>query len=327
MASAPRGGLAALLLIGTSFLPLAAWAQLPPPEHAAGATPAPPVEPSATGQAGAAASKASTVEHPHRHHHRRSPGKAASLDTVRQANDQARSSPTRGAYLNAALYYDYEPGRLYTVDTSPRFLTAIALRPGETIISKAAGDTVRWIMGETETGSGDTKQQLVMLKPLRGGLRTNIIITTDQHTYLLDAVSHEQDDYTTEVSWNYPRDQFREAQARITAQQASLVATNLSLDKLNFSYKIKVEKGRPPRWQPVRVFDDGSKTYVQFPADLASSEAPPFFLVGPHDTAELVNYRLVNGYYVVDRLFEVAELRIGETPQAIVRITRQGPRG
>ncbi len=66
---------------------------------------------------------------------------------------------------------------------------------------------------------------------------------------------------------------------------------------------------------------------LQFPVNMAATDAPPLFLVGPHDSAELVNYRYINGYYVVDRLIDVAELRIGEKPQTIVRITRTGDRG
>ena len=106
------------------------------------------------------------------------------LTTVQSANSSARDYPSAGAYVNAALYYDFEPGRLYTVHTSPRFLTAISLRPGEKLISKAAGDTVRWVLGETVQGSGATQQVIVMVKPIRGGLRTNIILTTDQRSYL-----------------------------------------------------------------------------------------------------------------------------------------------
>lgn len=335
------GGAAALAL---SLLAPTAYAQLPRPTGVTVTTSSPAVQVHQTAQRGAqttmtVATTTKTRITPIHAARRPKPQQRAplarggALSTVRDANDKARSGPTRAAYLNAALYYDFEPGRLYTVHTSPRFLTAIALRPGETIISKAAGDTVRWIMGETETGSGATKQQLVMIKPLRGGLRTNVIITTDQHTYLLDAVSHEQDFYTTEISWNYPLDQFREMQAAkvaaaaaAQAQQASVVGGVLAINNLHFGYKIKSERGHP-RWQPVRVFDDGSKTYVQFPVNLASSEAPPMFLIGPHDTAQLVNYRFVNGYYVVDRLFDVAELRLGEKPQNVVRITREGARG
>jgi type IV secretion system protein VirB9 len=251
----------------------------------------------------------------------------ASLHAVTVANSSSLSRPTTGAYVNATLYYDYEPGRLYTVNTSPRFLTAITLRPGEKLISKAAGDTVRWVLGETVEGAGATERVMVFVKPIRGDLRTNIILTTDQRTYLLEAVSRDGDSYTSVISWNYPQEEMREQlAARAAARQSVAAAT--SVESLNFGYRVEpVHARHGPRWQPLRVFDDGLKTYIQFPPNLAASEAPPLFLIGPHDQAQLVNYRLMGGYYVVDRLIDVAELRLGEKPQTVVRITRTGRRG
>ena len=247
---------------------------------------------------------------------------------VRSANAQARSYPSADAYINSTLYYDYEAGRLYEVQTSPHFLTAIMLRPGEKLLAKAAGDTVRWVLGETAEGSGPNQQVVVLLKPIRGGLRTNIVLTTDQRTYLLEAASREGGTYTSAVSWNYPQEQMAALAAAQAAQaQTSVAAPALAVDQLHFGYKVAPVHGKPPRWQPLRVFDDGTKTYIQFPINMAATEAPPLFLVGPGDKAELVNYRYLNGYYVVDRLIDVAELRIGEKPQTIVRITRTGDRG
>ena len=262
-----------------------------------------------------------------RHHQRHYAAAEASLRSVAVANRSSLSRPSSGAYVNATLYYDYEPGRLYTLNTSPRFLTAITLRPGEKLISKAAGDTVRWVLGETVEGAGATEQVIVFVKPIRGDLRTNIILTTDQRTYLLEAVSRDGDSYNSVVTWNYPQEEMREQlAARAAAEQSVVAATNV--ENLNFSYKVEpVHARHGPRWQPLRVFDDGLKTYIQFPPDLASSEAPPLFLIGPHDQAQLVNYRLMGGYYVVDRLIDVAELRLGEKPQTVVRITRTGGTG
>jgi type IV secretion system protein VirB9 len=247
---------------------------------------------------------------------------------VRLANAEARSYPSSDAYINSTLYYDYEAGRLYEVQTSPHFLTAIMLRPGEKLLAKAAGDTVRWVLGETAEGSGLNQQVVVLLKPIRGGLRTNIVLTTDQRTYLIEAASREGGTYTSAVSWNYPQEQMAALAAAQAAQAQSVVAAPaLAVDQLHFGYKIAPVHGKPPRWQPLRVFDDGTKTYIQFPINMAATEAPPLFLVGPGDKAELVNYRYLNGYYVVDRLIDVAELRIGEKPQTIVRITRTQDRG
>ncbi|OYW24970.1 MAG: P-type conjugative transfer protein TrbG, partial [Caulobacter sp. 12-67-6] len=187
------------------------------------------------------------------------------LRTVQSANSSARDYPTSGAYINSALYYDFEPGRLYTVHASPHFLTAITLRPGEKLISKAAGDTIRWVLGETVQGAGASQQVIVMVKPIRGNLRTNIILTTDQRTYLLDARSYEGDTYTSVISWNYPQEEARERQAAQAAESQGVAASGLAVDALHFGYRIKANGFRAPRWQPVRVFDDGLKTYIQFP--------------------------------------------------------------
>jgi P-type conjugative transfer protein TrbG len=258
------------------------------------------------------------------------PGAAA----VRAANNQARSYPTAEAYINSTLFYDYEAGRLYEVQTSPRFLTAIMLRPGEKLLAKASGDTVRWVLGETAQGAGANQQVVVLIKPIRGGLRTNVVLTTDQRTYLIEAASREGGAYTSAVSWNYPQEEMQALAAQQAAADAAqaakaqvVVAPALAIDQLHFGYRVEPLKGKAPRWEPLRVFDDGTKTYIQFPINMAATEAPPLFLVGPGGKAELVNYRYLNGYYIVDRLIDVAELRIGEKPQTVVRITRTAERG
>lgn len=260
---------------------------------------------------------------------------------LRSAYRRAVTTPQAASFVNGNQVYAFEPNRVYRVDASPRFLTVIALRPGEKLISKAAGDTVRWVIGETAGGSNGAglTQTLVMIKPLQGGLRTNLVLTTDQRVYMIEAVSHEEPVFTSMVSWQYPAEEMRElqltravAQVQTMARQANIVDAGLNVSRLNFNYDIRpvggsVFRSAPvPRWQPVRVFDDGSKTYIQFPPNIAVSEAPPLFLVGPQDRAELVNYRFAGGYYVVDRLFSVAELRLGEKPQTIVRITATAPR-
>ena len=261
---------------------------------------------------------------------RRRPHLLPGSATVREANAQARTYPTPTAYINSTLFYDYEAGRLYQVQTSPHFLTAIMLRPGEKLLAKAAGDTVRWVLGETAQGAGANQQVVVLLKPIRGGLRTNVVLTTDQRTYLIEAASREGDSYTSAISWNYPQEEMQAlaaAEAAKAAQAQVVVAPGLAIDQLHFGYRVEPLKGKAPRWEPLRVFDDGTKTYIQFPVNMAATEAPPLFLVGPGGKAELVNYRYLNGYYIVDRLIDIAELRIGEKPQSVVRITRTAERG
>jgi P-type conjugative transfer protein TrbG len=303
--------LRSLVIVLVLTLGARAWGAVQPPVTAATA---PKVE-----RAQPARARSRHPQAVRRHH---SVGPIASIAA---ANAAARDWPKPSAYLNSALIYDYEPGRLYTVRTSPRFLTTIMLKPGEKLIAKAAGDTVRWVLGETAEGSGEAARVVVLVKPVRPGLRTNIVLTTDQRTYLIDAVSGDDDVYTSLLAWNYPLDQARElagARAKAEVQAASSVDTGLAIDRLDFAYRIEPVHSHAPHWQPVRVFDDGAKTYLQFPADLSTQEAPPLFVVGTGGRAELVNYRVRGAYYIVDRLIDVAELRLGGARQVIVRITR-----
>lgn len=76
----------------------------------------------------------------------------------------------------------------------------------------------------------------------------------------------------------------------------------------------------------MRVFDDGRQVFIQMPGDIATTDMPPLFVLGPTSDAELVNYRVRGNYYVVDRLFRAAELRLGTRNQTVVRISRNDQR-
>ena len=69
----------------------------------------------------------------------------------------------------------------------------------------AAGDTVRWIVGDTLSGSGQTAQVHILVKPTRPDLQTNLVINTNLRTYHMELRSTEKT-YMASVSWQYPRD-------------------------------------------------------------------------------------------------------------------------
>ena len=70
----------------------------------------------------------------------------------------------------------------------------------------------------------------------------------------------------------------------------------------------------------------GRQVFIEFPPSLGNGEAPPLFVTGDGGRVELVNYRVRGHYYVVDRLFAAAELRLGERHQKVVRIVRENAR-
>ncbi|EQD71530.1 conjugal transfer protein TrbG/VirB9/CagX, partial [mine drainage metagenome] len=116
--------------------------------------------------------------------------KPASVRTrIEQANAEARMAPTREGYINAIQVWPYSDGALYEVYTRPGRVTVIALQQGERLVTVAAGDTVRWIVGDTTSGSGADRCVNVMVKPTRVGLKTNLVVTTNRRTYLLELTS------------------------------------------------------------------------------------------------------------------------------------------
>ena len=238
---------------------------------------------------------------------------------VSRANAEARIAPTREGYVNAIQVWPFTDGALYQVYASPGRVTVVSLQPGEELVTVAAGDTVRWIVGETSSGGGADLRVNVLVKPIRSGLKTNLVITTSRRTYLLELTSTERA-WMASVSWDYPKDRMLALQRQAQAAQATTpVDTGLSLDKIRFRYAVS---GSNPPWKPLRAFDDGEKVYIQFPAGIAQGELPPLFVIGAQGDGQLVNYRFRAPYYVVDRLFGAAELRLGGDGGDVVRIER-----
>ena len=246
------------------------------------------------------------------------------FEAIEQANASASIGPNSSNYLNAIQVYPYTPGSLYQVYTAPEQITDIALQPGEELTSVSAGDTVRWIVGDTVSGAIGGEQVHILVKPTKPGLSTNLVITTTKRTYYLELHSYK-DTYMAAVSWHYPREALGLRSAKkmkrrsAPKQVATSVSPKLSIEKLNFRYEIK---GDHPHWRPLRAFDDGHKVFIQFPERLDQGEAPPLFVMGRKGKSQLVNYRVKGAYYIVDRLFKIAELRLGEKDQDVVKIIR-----
>lgn len=240
---------------------------------------------------------------------------------VSAANNAATIGPDRDSFVNANAVYPYSDSAIYQVLTAPERVTDIVLQPGETLTAIASGDTARWVIGNTTSGSGTDERTHILVKPYSARLTTNLVVTTDRRTYHLSLASSNGASMAS-LSWTYPKDAliaYRRA-AHAAAAHAP-VADGLKLESLRFDYTIS---GDHPSWRPLRAFDDGRQTFIEFPASQAIGEAPPLFLVDRHGAAQLVNYRQRGHFYVVDRIFDAAELRLGTKQQTIVRITRDG---
>lgn len=236
-------------------------------------------------------------------------------DRITSANDAARVEPRRGGYFNSVQVFPYSPGALYQIYASPGQITDIALEPGEQLTGSgplAAGDTVRWIVGDTESGNGDARRVHIMVKPTRTAIETNLVVNTDRRTYLIELHSHERP-YMPSVSWFYPADRLGHSKA--------LPPTPFIPPMDQRRYRYVIEGDNPP-WRPVNAYDDGRKVYVEFSPRIGQGEMPPLFVIGQDGKPELVNYRVDKNVLIVDRLFAAAELRLGGEKQQKVRIVR-----
>lgn len=264
------------------------------------------------------------------------PGQLKSVDTaaapdvadprarIGSANAAARMQPVRDGFLNAIQQYPWAEGALYQLYTAPGQVTDIALQPGEQLVGPgpvAAGDTVRWIIGDTLSGSGPAQRVHILVKPTRPGLATNLVINTDRRTYHVELRSTPET-YMASVSWTYPQDALIAVAARSReAATAAPAVPGVDLDALNFRYRIE---GDRPAWRPLRAFDDGRQVFIELPPSIGQSDLPPLFVSGAKGEGELVNYRVRGRYLVVDRLFAGAELRLGAgKSEKCVRILRE----
>ncbi|GAB4530692.1 MAG: P-type conjugative transfer protein TrbG [Amphiplicatus sp.] len=247
------------------------------------------------------------------------------FERIDTANERAKIEPDLDRFVNAVQVYPFMDGALYRLYAAPEQVTDIALEPGEVLNSVSAGDTVRWIVGDTVSGGPNSRnggeQVHILVKPIAPSLKTNLVITTDRRAYHLEMRSFRET-YMAAISWTYPQDQLsrrREQAALANGKAEQVVAANVNAADLNFRYEIE---GDRPHWRPVRAFDDGRQVFIQFPENIAQGEAPPLFVLSAKGAPELVNYRMRGNYYVVDRLFAAAELRLGQKRQQVVRIIR-----
>jgi P-type conjugative transfer protein TrbG len=214
---------------------------------------------------------------------------------------------------------------LPTVVCAPLRVCLIELQPGEKLVGEPQiGDSVRWNVAPATFGKGDESTAMLVLKPQMPGLDTNLLITTDRRAYYVRLVS-KANDYVSRVAFVYNdddggkkwKDHFAEQKREEIAAARNSVQTQpavlFSVERLHFDYQIK---GGDENIRPQRVFDDGSKTYIQMSPNVANREAPVLMVVGADGKGEVVNYRVKDQMYIVDRLFEHAQLVLGSGKKA-----------
>jgi len=236
----------------------------------------------------------------------------------REKKPSVATEPPKILYDSDKVRYPFGYGRP-SLRCVPLIACEIELQEGELITGFAVGDSDRWILDKFESGASGHRRQHVVVKPTAWGVGTNLLIGTDRRVYSLDLVAPARDrtenkDFSyTHVAFYYPDDLLAERDeiaAREEAQRRQTVGT-VRLDNLHLGYRIAGSARIP--WRPLRVFDDGARTFIQFPPALRSTDVPALLAVSDDGkTTSVLNYRRSDDglYYVVDGTFQRARLLV-----------------
>jgi len=155
-----------------------------------------------------------------------------------------------------------------------------------------------------------------------------MLITTDRRAYYLRLVSKPAE-YVARIAFAYPDDDQHRWQQHLLEQRATteqnraeVLPAMITAEKMRFDYRIT---GGNEHIRPLRVFDDGAKTYLQMPPAIEHMEAPVLLVIGTDGKGTMTNYRVQQQTYIVDRLFDRARLVLGVGKKAQkVEINRSG---
>jgi len=231
-------------------------------------------------------------------------------NAVDQANRNATIKPTSASAMNSIIIFPYQAGDLYQIYTTPLNITDVQLQAGEQIISVAAGDTVRWEISKTVSGGDASRTEHLLIKPTAENLDTTLVITTNMRTYHI-LLKSTPNTFMATVQWQYDDDGMMMSGLAdntngMPGSNGNPAALSFNVEQLDFAYKTESTRGPVPDWMPKAVFNDGYKTYIEFPERIQS--APALFIKQSGSGDAAVNYRVVGNYYVIDQVITGAEL-------------------
>jgi len=243
---------------------------------------------------------------------------------IREVTEDNTQHASEAIAARGQILFTYVDGGIYEVQAATLRQTAIVLQPGEVLTGRdlpTAGDTARWILAITRTGVAPHESVVLIVKPIDSGLETNMTITTNRRIYNVLLKSTERT-YMPLVGWSYPQDEARAIEvSNEKVEEAHALTEPLAVDpaRLNFSCTVS---GTEVVWKPLRVYDDGVKTYLQMNPEMSSYEAPAMFVL-ENKQPLLVNYRVKKSVYIVDRLFERGQLRVGPKNAVDIQCNRK----
>lgn len=221
---------------------------------------------------------------------------------LKEANKRSEVEIYDKTFLKSNIVeYLYNEGNVYTIITSPKFVTDFRLEKNEVITSDVAiGSPESFsISAVTHQEDGQSYNHL-FIQPLTSNLETTMIIPTNKRMYYLKLKSYE-DTYMIAIRFKYP---IRNSLNKVSVNQNNTLKLNTKINDLDYDYQIKQTKGWP-EWKPAAVFSDGKKTYIAFNSSFnLTNFAPALYLVRDNEDIEIATYSLKANMYIVNFILQ-----------------------
>jgi type IV secretion system protein VirB9 len=199
----------------------------------------------------------------------------------------------------------YNPNDVFKFTGYYGYQAGIELGKNEEIRSISMGDTTGWQI----VPSGNR----LFIKPVEEDATTNMTLITDKRTYFFELYAEEtkdirDPDMAFNVKFLYPGED-EEDHVRTLATGPAANSEAEHPENFNFQYSISGSE----EIAPIKVFDDGEFTYIQFHDK--NAEIPGIFAVDEDLRESMVNFRLDpkgNNAVIIEQVFRKMTLRNGK---------------
>jgi type IV secretion system protein VirB9 len=217
---------------------------------------------------------------------------------------------------------------------SPTRACDIELEPGETPRKVILGDQANWTWEAADSIERGKTVNHVVAQPRDNDVESNMIITTDRRTYHIKLYAPKKEGvYLNRIGFYYPEQLVsswdekagKAVSAQAKEQSLNVMPAAVPPEQMAFDYRIDGDAD----FKPVRVFNDGERTYITMPEDVRRGEYPTLSLLDEDGKTMVVDYRRkINQKtgeisFQVDKLFHKAELHRGKEKVRIIWIRKE----
>jgi type IV secretion system protein VirB9 len=209
----------------------------------------------------------------------------------------AEQTPRPSALDSRILLAAYRDGAVYKIVATYGFQTTIEFAEKETVETISIGDSIAWQV----VPAGHR----VFLKPQEPNAVTNMTVITSLRSYYFELnakTSRDPAGVTFLLRFTYADGN----PGVVTVRAATQSPTSQAKKPTDYNFNYTLTGAR--EIAPVRVFDDGEFTYMQF---RALTDLPAIFLVDKQKQESVINYRIEGPYVVIERVASQFSLRHG----------------